>query len=440
LNGPNRALFLGLLAGLPGLLVLATVALTGALAPKVWLSLGLLHTAVVLGASARLRHEVTLTLATVANLAAALRAGDFAVRGALPPQDGPARLAISELNTLADELREERLVALEATGLLREVMEAIDVALFGFDDEGRLRLVNGSGERLMGRPSVALIGLGAQALGLSPLLAGQVPRTLQSSALIPDAMELRRASFRSGGLPHTLVVLTDLHRALRQEERAAWQRLVRVLGHEINNSLAPIQSLAEGLVHTVNDKPDDWEDDVARGLGIIGRRAGGLHRFMASYAALSRVPEPTKADVDAGAWVRRVAGLETRMEVTVLPGPEAAVSADADQLDQVLINLVRNAVEAAAETGGGVELSWEIRGEELVVCVLDSGPGLSDTANLFVPFFTTKAEGTGIGLVLSRQIVEAHGGRLTLQERSDPPGCLARIRLPGARSGIPLAG
>jgi signal transduction histidine kinase len=146
--------------------------------------------------------------------------------------------------------------------------------------------------------------------------------------------------------------------------------------------------------------------------------------------------------VNVATWVDRVAQLEKRLAVRVCLGPPLTLSADGDQLDQLLINLVSNAVDATTETGGGVELSWERQNGALVLSVLDEGPGLPPTTNLFTPFFTTKRNGTGIGLVLSRQIAEAHGGTLTLEDRGDVRGCVARLRmpLPGHGTAIPANG
>jgi len=233
-------------------------------------------------------------------------------------------------------------------------------------------------------------------------------------------------------MPHQLLVLTDLSRPLREEERQAWQRLIRVLGHELNNSLAPIKSMAGTLESMLErqPRPADWEDDMHRGLSVIEARAAALSRFMEAYARLARLPTPKLQPVEAGALVRRVVSLESRTTITLTPGPELTVHADADQLEQLLINVLRNAVDAALETGGGVRVGWTRHAGQWEVRIQDEGPGLSNTSNLFVPFFTTKPTGSGIGLVLSRQIAEAHGGSLTLENRKDRPGCEARLRLP----------
>src|SRR5690606_28487848 len=320
-------------------------------------------------------------------------------------------LAMLEVNALGETLREQRLGALEATALLRKVMEEIDVAVFAFDADLKLRLVNRAGERLLDMPAERMTGRTADALGLGALLQGEEQRIIDASfAGGSGRWSARRSMFRQGGAPHQLLVLSDLSKTLREEELLAWQRLIRVLSHEINNSLAPIKSIAGSLMAALSrtPRPADVDEDLQRGLSIIAGRSDALQRFMASYARLARLPAPRLAPLDVGEWVRRVVALETRLPVTIEPGPDTVIEADGDQLDQLLINLVRNAVDASLETGGGVSVGWSRTGGKVIVRVTDEGQGLSDTTNLFVPFFTTKPQGSGIGLALSRQIADAH--------------------------------
>ncbi|MDE3130725.1 MAG: PAS domain S-box protein, partial [Acidobacteriota bacterium] len=366
------------------------------------------------------------------NMLAAVREQDYSLRGRRASTEDALGLAMLEMNSLMDELRERRLGALEATALLQRVMAEIDVAVFAFDDAGALRVVNASGERLLGQPSERLLGRRAEELGLEECLSGDAPRVVELTlAGQRGRWEVRRGAFRQGGRPHRFVVLADVSRALRDEERKAWQRLIRVLGHEINNSITPIKSLAEQFQEALRrGSPDDaMRADMQSGLGVIATRSEGLTRFLASYTRLAKLPAPRLAPIAVGAWVTRVAQLETRLPVEVRPGPDVELLADGDQLDQLLINLVRNAVDAALETGGGVRVTWSRQGTRFELVVQDDGPGLPHTTNLFVPFFTTKPGGTGIGLVLSQQIAEAHGGSVALVDRTDGRGCEARLLL-----------
>jgi two-component system nitrogen regulation sensor histidine kinase NtrY len=437
----RRLQLLALAAGFPGSLIALILLWTGSYSPSTAWTLTLLIVAFWLGFALSLRHRVVFSLQTLSNLLAALREEDFSFRARGAGRDDAMGEVMIEVNALSETLRQQRLGAMEASALLRTVMEEIDVAIFTFDNENKLRLVNRAGERLLARPSERLLGFTADELGLEACLQGEPTRTMELNfAGGSGRWGMRRGSFRQGGLPHHLIVLSDLSRTLRDAERQAWQRLIRVLGHELNNSLAPIQSVAQGLEAGLQSaiKASELQkepgnailEDLRQGLGIIRSRTEALARFMAAYARLARLPQPKLAPMSVPEWIARVAKLATRIQVKIVDGPAVEISADADQLEQLLINLIRNAVDAALETRGGVEVGWSRQGSQLDVWVLDEGPGITNTANLFVPFFTTKPGGSGIGLVLSRQIAEAHGGELTLKNRTDTRGCEARLRLP----------
>ncbi|HTR21623.1 MAG TPA: ATP-binding protein [Gemmatimonadales bacterium] len=428
---------LALLAGMPATALALWLLWSGGASPRTLWTVATLLLVFWLGVVLRLRERVVRPLQTLSNMLAALREQDYSLRARRPNPDDALGLAMYEINILTTELHERRLGALEATALLQRVMAEIDVAVFAFDGDDALRLVNRGGERLLGQPAERLLGRRAADLGLTECLTGEAPRVLDLT--FPDdrgRFEMRRGEFRQGGRPHRFVLLADVGRTLREEERQAWQRLIRVLGHEINNSLAPIQSVAQQLRDQLarGAGPATLRDDLQRGLELIGSRSASLTRFLTSYARLAKLPPPTRRPVDVATWVQRVARLETRLTVQVAPGPPLTIQADGDQLDQLLINLVTNATDAALAAGGsgGVRIHWTASGGGggVAVTVEDDGPGLPETKNLFVPFFTTKANGTGLGLVLSRQIAEAHGGRLSLANRSEGPGCEARLLLP----------
>jgi two-component system nitrogen regulation sensor histidine kinase NtrY len=397
-----------------------------------------------------LQEQTTRPLQTLANVIAALREEDysFRARGAAA-QDVLGELAL-EVNALADLLSDQRILSIEATALLRRVVEEIDAPLFTFDPDQILRLVNSAGERLLQQPSVRLLGRTAEEIGLAGCLRAESETLVPLPFHSPSARWMvRRSSFRQRGVPHSLIVLSDVSRALREEERSAWQRLIRVLGHELNNSLTPIKSIAGSLggqvAHAVLDERE--RKDFERGLAIIETRADNLNRFLQAYRQLAQMPPPAFRRTLLAPIIERVAGLETRLHVQVVQGPAIELEVDPDQLEQMLINLVRNAVEAAVEPRHSavssrvegpaalraedpqVVIRWEASDKDLTLTVEDNGPGLLNPSNTFVPFYTTKPAGSGIGLVLSRQIVEAHGGSIHLVNRTEK-GCRATVTMP----------
>jgi nitrogen fixation/metabolism regulation signal transduction histidine kinase len=402
-----------------------------------------------------LQEQTTRPLQTLANVIAALREEDysFRARGAAA-EDVLGELSL-EVNALADLLADQRILSIEATALLRRVVEEIDAPLFTFDPDQILRLVNSAGERLLQQPSVRLLGRTAEEIGLARCLTAESETLVPLPFQTPNARWMvRRSSFRQRGVPHSLIVLSDVSRALREEERSAWQRLIRVLGHELNNSLTPIKSIAGSLSSQIANAVGDASQrrDFERGLEIIETRADNLNRFLQAYRQLAQMPPPALRKTSLATIIERVAGLETRLQVRVVPGAAMELNVDPDQLEQMLINLVRNAVEAALEPGRStaqpaaihpnnddgavapaedplVVIRWDASEKDVVLAIEDNGPGLLNPSNAFIPFYTTKPAGSGIGLALSRQIVEAHGGSIELLNRAER-GCQARVTLP----------
>lgn len=430
-------LLLALIIGLPASLVAEILLLISPYSGELKWTLSLLLFIGWLIGGSILQGNVIRPLQTLSNMVASIREEDFSfrVRGG-SREDSLSDLTL-ELNNLADRMQQQKVSALEATALLKKVLMEIDVAVFTFDQQQELKIVNRAGEQLMGRIAPRILGLTAHELGLSHYLDAPSPQVVE--ATFPGKhgrWAVSHTAFRENGVPHELLIISDMSRALRAEERQAWQRLIRVLGHELNNSLAPIKSIA-GTLTSLTDRaslPEDVHQDMQQGLHVIENRVESLGRFMQAYTQLARMPAPTKTKVDVEQLVRRAASLERRLPVMVAGGPRLTIDADADQLEQLLINVIRNAVDATLDASashpGAVAVGWRANPYTVEIFVQDEGHGLLNSDNLFVPFFTTKHGGSGIGLILSRQIAEAHGGTLQLSNRKDRTGAEATLTLP----------
>ncbi len=429
----SRIVLLTLAGGAPALLVAILLLGEAPIAASVYRLAIVVLVGVWIGFAVAVHKSTVEPLRSIANLLEALRGGDYAIRGRHGRKGDALGDIVLEANRLGATLRTQRFAAMEASALLNKVLAEIDVAVFAFDGDGRIRLANRAAGALLRRHPDALLGLSAEEIGFHGLLEG--PPVSSESHTFPGRAgrwQVMREVFHEAGVPFRLLVITDLSQALRDEERRAWRRLIRVIWHELNNSLAPIKSVIETSRDALAAGPPDpaEREELAHNLALVAERAESLRRFLSRYSELARMPEPTIAAADAAAILRQVAAVHPAGRVQFAAADGLALRADADQVQQALINLVKNAVEATPEGEAPVALR-AVRGKDSVVFeVEDSGPGVANPDNLFVPFFTTKPGGSGIGLVLARQVAEAHGGTLTLKNREDATGCLARLVIP----------
>jgi two-component system, NtrC family, nitrogen regulation sensor histidine kinase NtrY len=444
----RRIIWLVFLLIVPGLLISAILLwlLPWSSESKIALFALELFVCMVLGLA--LHEHIIRPLQTLANVVGALREEDYSFRARnAVPNDALGELSL-ELNALADLLSQHRTGAMEATALLQRVVEEVDIPIFAFDPGNQLRLVNSAGEKLLQHASGKLLGRPATQLGLEECLSSE-NESLVSLAFGGGARWfVRRSAFRQQGVPHTLLVLSDVSRALREEERRAWQRLIRVIGHELNNSLTPIKSIAGSLSARLDEAQLDpaQRQDFLRGLEIIETRAASLNRFLQAYRQFAQMPAPVLRECSICYLIQRATSLETRATISVAPGTDVKFMADPDQLEQMLINILHNAADAVIELRSNgdeesppgtltsqepqIRVSWKRATNHLILTIEDNGPGLMNPSNTFVPFYTTKPEGSGIGLVLSRQIAEAHGGSLELENRLHEKGCIVSVLLP----------
>jgi len=429
-----RIVLLALAGGLPALLVALFFLRDSPIADSVYRLVVVVLFCVWIGFAIAVHRATVEPLRSISNLLEALRGGDYAIRGRYAKKGDALGDVVLEANRLGATLRSQRFEALEASALLHKVLAEVDVAVLAFDgEEDRIRLVNRAAGELLRRHPDALMGLTATEAGVEDLLEG--PPVSSESHIFPGRggrWQVMRETFREGGRQFRLLVITDLSQALREEERRAWRRLIRVIWHELNNSLAPIKSVIETSRDALAaGAPDPAErEELAHNLALVAERAESLRRFLSRYSELARMPEPTIVACDVPALLRQVAAVQPPGRVRVSAAEGLDLKGDADQLQQALINLVRNAVEAMGNDPEPVELR-ALKGRDAVVFEIeDSGPGVANPDNLFVPFFTTKPGGSGIGLVLARQVAEAHNGSLSLQNRRDRSGCIAQLTVP----------
>lgn len=432
----KKLLLLTTLGALPSLL-LALIALYAApLSVYPRLLLAALALGSLLLALYLLQQQFASQLRTLINLVEAVRTGDFSLRARHHGEHSVIGELFGEINRLAETLQQQRLGAEEAQRLLERVMAEINVAIFAFDRQRCLRLINPAGVALLDQPREQLLGRDAAQLGLADFLRQEQAQLLEYS--FPGCSgiwQIRHEGYREQGQQQSLLFVTDLQQVLRAEELKAWKQLIRVISHEVNNSLTPIASLSESLDALISkpELPADWREDMHDGLSVIQARARRLTELIRRYAELARLPAPSKRLFDWQDILRRLPALLPQQAVQLqLPDSSLQAWGDPVQLEQLLINLLKNAAEAQRDPALPLQLQLQRNEQGWLLSVRDHGAGISNPANLFVPFYSTKPGGAGIGLVLSRQIADAHQGRLQLRNAGDGKGCIAELLLPHA--------
>jgi nitrogen fixation/metabolism regulation signal transduction histidine kinase len=431
----RRVQLLAFLCGVPGLLAALILIIVGDYSLKVYLTVFILVGAAWLFFSVRLQSQIIQPMQTASNMLSALREGDFSLKANYTDKEDALGQLMLEINLLTQVLAEHRMDAMEAHALMDKVIQNIDAAVITFDPDCCIKLANKAARDLLGLDESDLSNCYAAELGLDKVLESPANATIpHPNPEKSGRFTVRKGTYRVAGAPHELIILIDVSRNLREEELLAWKRLIRVLGHEINNSMAPIHSLSESLQRVATKPVLDEEDrsDLKEGLEIIRQRADGLNRFIRDYARMAKLPPPKEKPVQIKPVLRRIASLydQPKVELDAANSPELTIQADPDQLEQALLNLVKNAVEASSETNGSVKICWKAQGDVLVLHIEDEGHGIANPDNLFIPFFSTKKGGSGIGLTISRQIIEGHDGSLALTNREDTQGCRVSVTLP----------
>lgn len=424
----RQQLYRSLWAMVPSALILLVVLI---LAPFSWLLIFTLIPIVLINASIMLwlnQRQLRSHFHSLANVVEGIQEDDFSLRVPDHSDNSASADLNRELNRLGKFLQQQRFATIEADVLLDKLMGQLEVPLLVFDERRVLLALNEPGLSLFHDDAAAVINLSAEQLGLGELIA------LSSGSIVEHqfwrrsgSWEIRSSIFHRGHQRLTLLMINDLSRALRQEERMAWQKILRVLGHELNNSLASIRSVAESLAH---DDEVRRIPRIATGMDIINQRTLALQRFTDSYTQVAKLPTPEFQTFSLSALAESLRLSQSKQAVAVIAQKDIEVCADRGQIEQLLLNLVKNAVEAS-DPGQEIAINWHWQHHGVLIEVIDAGTGISNPDNLFVPFYTTKPSGTGVGLFLSRQIAEAHGGSLRLDNRAGERGCVASLWLPG---------
>lgn len=423
-----------LLASLPLLLLLLWMMVLANI--SIWLILltGLFGSLMILYASYSIYQKISYQFRSISNLLEALIQGDYALRARSDQSGGALDELVSAMNDLAQGMSQQRWESVESQLLLRTIIEHIDVAIIALTQNNQIRFSNPAADHLLQLHNTSSNQQLLQQLAFVQELTSGCHQLVELSLGYQQGrFNVYIEEFRDAGKQHKLLFITDMRSLLRTEERKAWQDLIRVISHEINNSLSPIASISQTLKRLIerDARGETLAEDLREGLHIISERAIGLSQFVESYKQLAKLPEPQIQPLAIRPLVEKIVALFHHTAIEIETETNFTLQLDPIQFEQVLINLIKNAVEATALTNPSsiIKIRWAVSHQFFKLDICDQGTGISNPNNLFVPFYSTKKQGSGIGLVLSRQIIEAHNGRLTLSNQ-DSGGCCASIELP----------
>lgn len=373
----------------------------------------------------RFYQKIIIPFYSLTNLVEAVRLEDYSLRIKNPYQSGILQTLSYEISTLAEDLQQRKQSYDQHTLLIFHLIEQLETPIVIFNHQLQLTHANEAFSKYIEQPWQSIRLTLGKKLGFKYDQDWQFVDQNQNKV-----WQIKHSQFTQNEQTFHLVILTNVEALLRVNQQKSWLQIIRVLSHEIRNSLTPIKSLAQTLVSM---EPEGSQANQA--LQVIVEQSTSLQEFVNRYSVISKNIEVNKAWFDSDKFVETVAALFPQQSIVVNNQLEQ-IYGDAVLLKQVLINLIKNAIEATTEIANenhqpNIALNLGShqtqQGENVVIEVIDNGQGIANTENLFVPFYTTKKQGHGIGLGLCQNIIEQHGGRLTLTNNQDKNGAIAKI-------------
>lgn len=359
----------------------------------------------------------------------AVRLEDYSSRAKPIYKQGIIKELFVEVNNLAELLQQRKQRYDQHAFLIYQLMAQLDTPIVVFNDSLQLSHANDAFSAWCQQPWQSLRHYSSQRLGLGLNEQQQWQILSKNNHQQGEGnWQLRQSHFIKDNHKYHLLVLTDIGQEIRKTQQESWLQIIRVLSHEIHNSLTPIKSLAQSMAEMPSTEPRSKE-----ALAVIVRRSISLDEFVSRYATLYRNFNVKPCWINSSDFARHLSTLFDQQAI-VIENNISAIPADQALLEQVMINLVKNAIEAhnmgSAPKNTEITVSFNLQQDKTHIEIIDQGHGISNLENLFVPFYTTKENGNGIGLALCRNIIEQHGGSLTLVNNANGIGAKAEIILP----------